>query len=129
MHQSLAFYRHGIAAHNYCSKWNDAYAVSFCGPPEQETVADWGGGLAGNLARFPDINAVQASANVTSSFLTRKVEYTYLNRVKAGFVRRPQDWRGSSVDECSGGSAAEQERWRSLTIDRVWMPSHPRPRI
>ena len=58
-----------------------------------------------------------------------KVEYIHLNPVKAGLVRRPQDWRWSSFNEYSGMSAAEQERRCGLTIDRVRMPSDPRTRI
>ena len=47
-----------------------------------------------------------------------KVEYIHFNPVKAGLVRRPQDWRWSSVNEYSGVSAAEQKRRCGLTIDR-----------
>jgi REP-associated tyrosine transposase len=41
---------------------------------------------------------------------TEKVEYIHLNPVKAGLVRRPQDWRWSSFNEYSGMSADQQER-------------------
>ena len=58
-----------------------------------------------------------------------KVEYIHLNPVKAGLVQRSEDWRWSSVNEYSGVSAAEQDRWCGLTIDRVNMPSDPRTRI
>jgi len=58
-----------------------------------------------------------------------KVDYIHLNPVKAGLVRRSQDWPWSSVNEYSGVSAAEQERRCGLTIDRVNMPSEERTRI
>lgn len=58
-----------------------------------------------------------------------KVEYIHLNPVKAGLVRRPQDWRWSSVNEYSGMSAAMQKQRCGLIIDRVRLPSDPRTRI
>jgi len=60
---------------------------------------------------------------------SEKVEYIHLNPVKAGLVRRPQDWRWSSFNEYSGMSADEQKRRCGLIIDRVKMPSDPRTRI
>jgi putative transposase len=57
------------------------------------------------------------------------VEYIHLNPVKAGLVRRPQDWRWSSANEYSGMSAAEQNRRCGLTINRVRLPADPRARI
>jgi len=60
---------------------------------------------------------------------SEKVEYIHLNPVKAGLVRRPQDWRWSSFNEYSGVSADEQKRRCGLIIDRVRMPSDPRTRI
>ena len=58
-----------------------------------------------------------------------KMQYIHLNPVKAGLVRRPQDWPWSSVNEYSGVSAAEQERRSGLAIDRVNMPAEERSRI
>jgi len=58
-----------------------------------------------------------------------KVESIHLNPVKAGLVRRAQDWRWSSANEYSGMSAAEQEERCGLSIDRVNMPSDPKTRI
>ena len=58
-----------------------------------------------------------------------KVEYIHLNPVKAGLVRRPEDWRWSSVNEYAGVSAAEQQRRCGLTIDRVSMPADAGTRI
>lgn len=58
-----------------------------------------------------------------------KIEYIHLNPVKAGLVRRPQDWRWSSAGEYSGRSAAEHEQRCGLIADRVRLPSDPRTRI
>ena len=56
----------------------------------------------------------------------QEYSYIHLNPVKAGLVRRPQDWRWSSFNEYSGRSADEQKRRCGLIIDRVRMPSDPR---
>jgi REP-associated tyrosine transposase len=56
---------------------------------------------------------------------SEKVEYIHLNPVKAGLVRRPQDWRWSSFNAYSGMSADEQNRRCGLIIDRARMPSRP----
>lgn len=58
-----------------------------------------------------------------------KVEYIQVNPVKAGLVRRQQDWRWSSFNEYSGVSAAEHKRNCGLIIDRLNMPADPRTRI
>ncbi len=61
-----------------------------------------------------------------------KVEYIHMNPVRAGLVRRPQDWSrfaGSSINEYSGRSAEEQKQRCGLTIDRVSLPSDPQTRI
>jgi putative transposase len=60
---------------------------------------------------------------------SEKVEYIHLNPVKAGLVRRPQNWRWSSFNEYSGMSADEQKRRCDLIIDRVRMPSDARTRV
>jgi hypothetical protein len=59
----------------------------------------------------------------------QKVEYTHLNPVKAGLVRRAQDRGGPSLNEHSGMSAPEQERRCSVAIERVRMFSDARTRI
>ena len=58
-----------------------------------------------------------------------KVGYLHLNPVKAGLVRRAQDWNWSSANEYSGMSAAEQERRCELAIDRVRLPAEETTRI
>jgi hypothetical protein len=52
-----------------------------------------------------------------------------MNPVRAGLVRRPQDWQWSSINEYSGMSAEEQKQRCGLTIDRVSLPSDPQTRI
>ena len=57
-----------------------------------------------------------------------KVEYIHLNPVKAGLVRRPEDWRWSSVQDFTAkvnGLAAASV----LSIDRVMLPADERTRI
>jgi putative transposase len=58
-----------------------------------------------------------------------KVEYIHLNPVKAGLVRRPEDWPWSSVREYSGSIQDESTRHPFLPIDRVLLPSDERTRI
>jgi putative transposase len=58
-----------------------------------------------------------------------KVEYTHLNPVRAGWVSRPEDWRGSSHNEYAGISADEQNERCGFIVDRVRMPCDPRARV
>jgi REP-associated tyrosine transposase len=58
-----------------------------------------------------------------------KVEYIHLNPVKAGLVRRPEDWPWSNVQEYSGSLQEEATRHPFLPIDRVLLPSDERTRI
>jgi hypothetical protein len=58
-----------------------------------------------------------------------KVEYIHLNPVRAGWVSRPEDGRGSSYNEYAGLSAEEQNERCGLIVDRVRMSSDPRARI
>ena len=51
-----------------------------------------------------------------------KVEYIHLNPVKRGLVKKPEDWKWSSMAEHAGVSAEEQERRCGLRIDRVPLP-------
>ena len=57
------------------------------------------------------------------------VGYIHWNPVKAGLAHRPQEWRWSSLNEYSGGSAADQMRRCGLTIDRVRLPADAGTRI
>jgi hypothetical protein len=58
-----------------------------------------------------------------------KVEYIHLNRVRAGWVGRPQDWRWSSFNEYAGMRPEEQRQRGALTIDRVRIPADPRTQL
>ena len=51
------------------------------------------------------------------------VEYIHGNPVRRGLVRRPEEWKWSSVHEYAGVDAAEQERRCGLKIDRVRLPA------
>ena len=55
-----------------------------------------------------------------------KVEYVHLDPVKAGRIRRPEDWPWSSVREYSGSIQDETTRHLHLPIDRVLLPSAER---
>ena len=58
-----------------------------------------------------------------------KAEYIHLNPVSRGWVRRPEDWRWSSMAEFAGVSGEEQERRCGLRIDRVPLPFDLQARI
>ena len=58
-----------------------------------------------------------------------KVEYIHQNPVKAGLVRRAEDWPWSSVREFSGTVRESATPHRVLAIDRVLLPGDERTRI
>jgi putative transposase len=58
-----------------------------------------------------------------------KVEYIHLNPVRRGLVKRPEDWKWSSMREFAGVSGEEQERHCGLRIDRVPLPLDVHARI
>ncbi|HET9178567.1 MAG TPA: transposase [Terriglobia bacterium] len=60
---------------------------------------------------------------------SEKVEYIHLNPVKAGLVRRAEDWPWSSFSEYAGMPADKQRQRCGLIIDRVNMPLDPRTPI
>lgn len=57
------------------------------------------------------------------------IEYIHLNPVRAGLVRRPEDWPWSSFNEYAGATADKQRQRCGLIIDCVNMPPDPRTRI
>ena len=57
------------------------------------------------------------------------VEYIHMNPVRRELVKRPEDWKWSSVHEYNGLSAEEQERRSGLRIDRVRLPADENARI
>jgi putative transposase len=58
-----------------------------------------------------------------------KVEYTHLNPVRAGLVKRAEDWPWSSVHDYTGTLRAPAGGNRILAIDRVMLPADGRARI
>ncbi len=58
-----------------------------------------------------------------------KVEYIHLNPVRRGLVKKPEDWKWSSMPEYAGISGEDQERFCGLRIDRVPLPFDVRTRI
>jgi putative transposase len=58
-----------------------------------------------------------------------KVEYIHLNPVRAGLVKRAEEWQWSSVHDYTGGLSATFRPNRTLAIDRVLLPADERGRI
>jgi len=58
-----------------------------------------------------------------------KVEYIHLNPVRAGLVKRAEDWPWSSVRDYCGSLSAAPDAHRILAIDRILLPSDERARI
>jgi putative transposase len=58
-----------------------------------------------------------------------KVEYIHWNPVKAGLVKRPEDWKWSSVRDYTGSVQAPSGKRGPLPVERVLLPADPRRRI
>ena len=58
-----------------------------------------------------------------------KVEYRHLNPVKAGLVRRAEDWKWSSVHDYTGTVRAPAGAGSPIPVDRINLPTDPRTRI
>ena len=58
-----------------------------------------------------------------------KVENTHLNPVRRGLVKKPEDWKWSSMREFAGVSGEDQEQFCGLHIDRVPLPFDVHTRI
>jgi hypothetical protein len=58
-----------------------------------------------------------------------KVEYIHLNPVRAGLVKRAEEWECSSVHHYTAGLSATFRRYRTLAIHRVLLPADERGRI
>ena len=58
-----------------------------------------------------------------------RVAYIHWNPVKAGLVKRPEDWAWSSVNDYTGSVNAPAGKGRPIPIDRIMMPSDERRRI
>ena len=58
-----------------------------------------------------------------------KVEYIHLNPVNAGLVRRPEDWRWSSVHDYTGTWRGPSGSGSPLPVDRIMLPADQHTRI
>jgi hypothetical protein len=58
-----------------------------------------------------------------------KVEYIHLNPVRAGLVKRAEEWQWSSVRDYAGGLSATFRPNRTLASDRVLLPADERGQI
>jgi putative transposase len=58
-----------------------------------------------------------------------KVEDIHLNPVKAGLVRRPDDWKWSSVHDYTGTLRALAGAGSPIPVDRITLPADLRTRI
>jgi putative transposase len=58
-----------------------------------------------------------------------KVEYIHLNPVRAGLVKRAEEWPWSSVHDYMGGGHRPAATPSILVIDPVWLPAGARTRI
>ena len=57
------------------------------------------------------------------------VEYIHLNPVRRGLVKRPEDWKWSSVHEYAFAALPEARHQPPLRIDGVRIPADERARI
>ena len=58
-----------------------------------------------------------------------KVEYIHFNPVKAGLVKRPEDWKWSSVHAYTGSTKAPRGKGSPIPVERIMMPADERRRI
>jgi putative transposase len=58
-----------------------------------------------------------------------KVDYIHQNPVRAGLVKRAEDWFWSSAREYSGTQRAPVSAHPTLSIDRIQLPADERARI
>ena len=58
-----------------------------------------------------------------------KVEYIHLNPVRAGLLKRAEEWQWSSVQDYTGGLCATFRPNRTLASDRVLLPTDEGGRI
>jgi hypothetical protein len=58
-----------------------------------------------------------------------RVEYIHLNPVRAGLVKRAEDWPWSSARDYTGSVSAAVAPHRVLAIDRILLPADERTRI
>ncbi len=58
-----------------------------------------------------------------------KVAYLHWNPAKVGLVKRPEDWKGSSIHDYTGSVKAPSGTGSPIPVDRMMMPSDERTRI
>ncbi len=58
-----------------------------------------------------------------------KVEYIHRNPVTAGLVKRPEDWKWSSVHDFAGSVNKPPGTESPIPVDRILLPSDERARI
>lgn len=58
-----------------------------------------------------------------------KVEYIHFNPVKAGLVKRPEDWKWSSIHDYTGSVRAPFGIGSPIPVDRILPPAEQRTRI
>jgi len=58
-----------------------------------------------------------------------RVEYLHLNPLRRGLLKRPEDWKWSSVHEYVFPALPEARHQPPLRIDRVRIPADESPRI
>ncbi len=58
-----------------------------------------------------------------------KVEYIHLNSVTAGIVKRPEDWKWSSVHDYTGTVKAPSGTGSPFPVDRILLPAEEKTRI
>ena len=58
-----------------------------------------------------------------------KVEYIHLNPVNAGLVKRPEDWKWSSVHDYTGSVNSPFGEGSPIPVDRIQLPGDPKARI
>lgn len=58
-----------------------------------------------------------------------RVDYIHLNPVRAGLVKRPEDWPWSSVHDFTGSLRKPSGRGSPIPVDRILLPTDERTRI
>jgi hypothetical protein len=79
------------------------------------------------LGRAADLEKQVCATSLYACY--EKVEYIHLNPVRAGLVKRAEDWPWSSVRDYSGSVSGAVSPNRFLAIDRILLPADERTRI
>ena len=75
------------------------------------------------------VDAGGARKKVPDTVFPDTVFPPHLNPVKAGLAKRPEDWPWSSLHDYTGNLTDAPATPSGLSLDRVWLPADPRPRI